>query len=402
MTDQPGAADVNSPGTWPALEPGDWTPRFYARASNNPRYCFDSVAGRYIVLSFLGSAGRPEIAGVLRDIVAGRARFDDRRAAFFGVSVDPADEGSGRVRQSMPGLRFFWDFDGAVSRRYGALAAMPPEGVAGRAAALDYRPFSLVLDPLLRVIANLPYMPFESHADRLFAVLDRQPPVERYPGVDITAPVLLLPRILSDDLCRRLIAAYQANGGTESGFMQDRDGKTIAVIDAAHKRRQDYTITEEALRRETRLAIERHLVPLLRHAFQFDATYIERYIVACYNSETGGYFNPHRDNSTKATAHRRFAVTINLNAEDYEGGDLCFPEFGPRTYRAPTGGAVVFSCGMLHQALPVTAGVRYAFLPFLYDQAAAAIRHANIDFLSETVERRETAPLTPAPPIIKL
>ena len=86
--------------------------------------------------------------------------------------------------------------------------------------------------------------------------------------------------------------------------------------------------------------------------------------------ESGGFFKPHRDNTTAGTAHRRFAVTINLNAGDYEGGDLRFPEFGSRTYRAPTGGAVVFSCALLHEATPVTRGKRYAFLPFLYDDEA--------------------------------
>jgi hypothetical protein len=35
-------------------------------------------------------------------------------------------------------------------------------------------------------------------------------------------------------------------------------------------------------------------------------------------------------------------VTINLNG-DYDGGDLRFPEFGDRTYRAPPAGAVVFA-----------------------------------------------------------
>ena len=64
-------------------------------------------------------------------------------------------------------------------------------------------------------------------------------------------------------------------------------------------------------------------------------------------------------------------MTINLNADDYEGGDLRFPEYGPRTYRAPTGGAIVFSCSLLHEATPVTKGRRFAFLPFLYDEDGA-------------------------------
>jgi predicted 2-oxoglutarate/Fe(II)-dependent dioxygenase YbiX len=74
--------------------------------------------------------------------------------------------------------------------------------------------------------------------------------------------------------------------------------------------------------------------------------------------------------------HRRFAVSINLN-RDYEGCDLIFPEFGRRTYRAPVGGAVVFSCGALHEVTPITRGRRYAFLPFLYGEADAAMREAN-------------------------
>ena len=39
-----------------------------------------------------------------------------------------------------------------------------------------------------------------------------------------------------------------------------------------------------------------------------------------------------------------------------------------RTYRPPTGGAVVFCCSLQHEATPVTRGRRYAFLPFLYGE----------------------------------
>jgi len=111
---------------------------------------------------------------------------------------------------------------------------------------------------------------------------------------------------------------------------------------------------------------------------------MERYIVACYEAGAG-HFRPHRDNTTSGTAHRRFAVTINLNADDYDGGDLHFPEYGQRTYRAPTGGAIVFSCSMLHEATPVTRGKRYAFLPFLYDEVAAKQREANNRFLDPSL-----------------
>jgi predicted 2-oxoglutarate/Fe(II)-dependent dioxygenase YbiX len=143
------------------------------------------------------------------------------------------------------------------------------------------------------------------------------------------------------------------------------------------KKRRDAAIEDEGLREETRVAIKRRLLPEVEKAFRFKVTRIERYIVARYDAEDGGYFRPHRDNLTDGTAHRQFACSINLNAEDFEGGDLRFPEYGMRTYRPPTGGAVVFSCSLLHEATPVTKGCRYAFLPFLYDEAGEELRQRN-------------------------
>jgi hypothetical protein len=52
-------------------------------------------------------------------------------------------------------------------------------------------------------------------------------------------------------------------------------------------------------------------------------------------------------------------------------------------YLPPTGGAVVFSCSLLHEAMPVTAGKRYAFLPFLYDDEAARVRQRNSAYLGD-------------------
>lgn len=111
---------------------------------------------------------------------------------------------------------------------------------------------------------------------------------------------------------------------------------------------------------------------------------MERYIVACYAAEDGGHFRMHRDNTTRGTAHRRFAVSINLN-DRFEGGEVSFPEYGPRGYKAPAGGAVVFSCSLLHAVSRVTEGERFAFLPFIYDDEAARIREANNAHLGDEV-----------------
>ena len=120
--------------------------------------------------------------------------------------------------------------------------------------------------------------------------------------------------------------------------MLDVEGQTVAVQDRSFKRRRDHHIRHEPTRIAMRERIERRLLPEIWKAFQFSATRIERYIVACYDAAEGGHFMAHRDNTLGGTAHRRFAVTINLN-DDYEGGDLRFPEFGPQRYRGPVGGA---------------------------------------------------------------
>lgn len=328
-------------------------------------YAFDLAAGRPVLMLLFGSAANEEVKAALALIEARHDLFDDRKAAFFGVTIDPADAAENRLRPRIPGIRFFLDYDRAVSRAFGA-----DEGAASNA----YRGHWLLLDRALRVRARLPLANGAAALDA-FAAMAAAAPLPDW------APVAEVPDVLEGELCRRLIADYEANGGEESGFMRDVGGMTRLLVDPRHKVRRDYLIEDEALARQLNLRIIHRLLPMVQRAFQFRATRVERLLVGCYEAETGGHFRAHRDDTSKGTAHRKFAVTINLNAGDYEGGDLCFPEFGPRTYRAPTGGAIVFSCSLLHQAMPVTKGRRFAFLPFLYDDAGAKLREENSHFL---------------------
>ena len=350
---------------------GDPAPWFTARSTSNANYHFNTIAGRYIVLCFFGSAEVKISQRILEDIWSQRAVFDDQKCCFFGVSIDPEDEKQQRVQPHVPGIRFFWDFNRAISQQYGAITATG-----------DYRPFTLVLDYNLRVLAVLPFNESsETHVPQLMAFLAQLPPIPSATSAAVQAPVLVVPRIFEPQLCRALIEYYDLHGGEDSGFMREVDGRTVPVYDYGHKRRRDQEITDEELRKAAMHRIHDRLVPEIAKAFQFQVTRMERHIVACYDSEIGGHFRPHRDNTTKGTAHRRFAVSLNLNTGEYEGGCLRFPEFGQQTYEAPAGGAVVFSCSLLHEATPVTQGRRYAYLPFLYDEAAAKVRQANQHFL---------------------
>jgi predicted 2-oxoglutarate/Fe(II)-dependent dioxygenase YbiX/peroxiredoxin len=343
------------------LLPGDSAPWFRGNAvGGNHDYTFHTAAGRAILLFFAGTLSEPSLEPALRALAASRARFDDVRASFFGITIDKADVDSGRAAPDLPGIRWFYDADRAISTAYGAI-----EGKG-------YRPHWLLLDRALRVVA----MGGVADSAPIFAALDALTAAES--ASESSAPVLVVPRVFEPAMCQRLVTLWNEGEHEESGFMREVDGVTRGIVDHSLKRRTDVAIAEDDLQNALRARINRFLLPAIERAFQFKATRIERYIVARYD-DSGGYFGPHRDNTTKGTAHRRFACTINLNAEDYDGGDLRFPEFGPKTYRAPTGGAVVFSCSLLHEATPVTRGARYAFLPFFYDEDGAALRKANLE-----------------------
>ncbi|MBW8815448.1 MAG: 2OG-Fe(II) oxygenase [Caulobacterales bacterium] len=343
------------------LYSGAPAPQFFALSPVNPRFSFGSLGGRYVMLGFLPPPG-PEREAALAMVRARPDLFQDERCVAFLVLPDPA---SFETARDIAPLRWFFDPEGEIRRLYDA------EGPDGQVATRW-----VAIDPSQRVLGWTPL----SQGPALFETVMRMGPPEIHAGAPVTAPVLVVPRVFEPPFCQRLIDYYAATGGAPSGVMREKDGKTVPVLDD-FKRRRDAAIMDAALCDAALDRIRRRLVPEIAKAFQFHVTRIERYIVACYDAGEGGYFKPHRDNTTSATAHRKFAVSINLNAEAFEGGDLRFPEFGARTYRPPTGGAVVFSCSLLHEATPVTRGTRYAFLPFLFDEAGAALRARNLHLL---------------------
>jgi predicted 2-oxoglutarate/Fe(II)-dependent dioxygenase YbiX/peroxiredoxin len=350
------------------LAAGDPAPYVTQRTPANPRYVLDSAAGRWLVLCFFHSAAHPQAQAALAAARGMPQIFNDAHACFFGVSTDPADEAEGRVANVLPGYRYFWDSDLTVSRAYGAADVDSSDS--------PRRPLWVVIDPTMRVVEVIPFAPDGRDIAQVAACLAALPPPAGFAGIPLQAPILYLPRVFEPEFCQHLIALYDAQGGEVSGFMRQIDGKTVGVNDIRHKSRRDVNIEDQALIAELQGRILRRVVPEIAKVHQFKVTRMERYLVACYSAEEGGHFAAHRDNTTAGTAHRRFAVSVNLN-DDFEGGEVSFPEYGPQGFKAPPGGAVVFSCSLLHAVSRVTKGRRYAFLPFLYDDAAAELRARN-------------------------
>lgn len=357
------------------LSAGDPAPWFKQRSMKNPKFVFDSAGGRYIVLLFFRSTRDPWARQRFDAVVKHNARFNDRHLCFFGVTNDPTDEDEGRLRERNPGIRYFFDFDGSVAKLYGALDDEADDPLNGA-----FRPRWVFLTPRLQIAKIVPFAEDGSDCDELGEFIADLEPLDSPAGIRMHAPVVMIPRVFEPEFCAELISLYETHGGQESSFMRDVGGKTTYVQDAKHKRRADYVIKEKEIIAATREKFLRRVIPEIKKVHQYDVTRMERYIVACYDAKDGGHFSAHRDNTTIATAHRRFAASINLNSE-FEGGEVSFPEYGMRGFKPPVGGAVVFSCSLLHKVSPVTSGRRYAFLPFLYDDAAAVTRQEGIKYL---------------------
>ena len=354
-----------------APEVGEPAPFFTAATDNIERYSLEVAAGRWIMLMVFGTLSAEPSRQALELAMRQREVFNDLDAAFYGVSVDRADRDQRGLTNAEPGVRFFWDFDCAVSRIFGVANA-------------DFlRPAIFLIDPAFRIAMAEPIEHTAAVLERLRRELRDAPALADSPF----APVLTLPRILEPELCARLIDYYRRGAPSPSGFAIEVGGRTVQHVNPVLKRRSDVTIEDEELIETLRMRLETRLFPMVKRALGWQAKYIERYLICRYAEQDLGFFFPHRDDATAGTAHRKFAVTLNLNAEDYVGGDLRFPEFGQRAYRPPTGGATVFCCSLLHEATPVTQGERFVFVPFLYDEDGAKLRRANLQLVGERPDR---------------
>ncbi|MFN3642296.1 MAG: 2OG-Fe(II) oxygenase [Gemmobacter sp.] len=367
MDDHPPTARPDLPIPAEGLRPGDRMPVLTARTNVNPQFKIDAMAGRWVVIGVIGSTAAPGMADRVMAVSAATDVFDDDHASLFLATQDAADEADSRLTDRIPGQRTIWDGDLGIARALGAVIDGAPARLA---------PLWLVIDPGLTIRHVIPCRADGSDLAEMLGILRAARPPAVWLGYEVPAPILILPDVFEPAFCDHLIGLYAAQGGTLSGFMRDQGGKTVPVHDPSFKVRRDYMIEDQALMRAVQARILRCVVPQIERVHFFRCTRMERYLVACYDAAEGGHFRPHRDNTTLGTAHRRFAVSINLN-DDFEGGEVSFPEYSPRGFKAPRGGAVIFSCAMLHAVSRVTAGRRYAFLPFLYDDAAAKIREAN-------------------------
>ena len=320
----------------------------------------DDMAGNPTVVVFCPNAAAAGAQALLTSIRDSHAALAERGARVLAVTRGTPESNAGLSKQLGLGFPVLADPHGGSFRLYG----MTVDGKGGG----DESPATFLLgrNQHLRLVLR---GDTGSHAAR---VLENLSPLAAALCSEVTEPhppVLIVPDVLSKADCQRLmtIFAMEGNVWVEPGHGSKglREDYKMRVPDYGRQDRVDHWVMNPGTRDFIVSRLGARLFPEIRKAFQYRITKFENFRIACYEGARGGEPHGHRDNSEPMVAHRRFAVSINLNTEEFEGGTLRFPEFGGQRYRPAAGAAIVFSCSLLHEVLPVTHGRRFVVLAFL-------------------------------------
>lgn len=334
------------------LTPGDRAPNFFLPDHRGIVISLhDKVKGGQIIILFLPNLRDADAVAELDRLIELTVGFANDNAHIFVVTGAPAAALREPAERLGGHAHIVSDNAGRTAEEF---------GVSGLRTAY-------VLDANARVQARLAAAdtPLARRALALVGATDWPQP--QTPAMH--PPILLIPNVFDAKFCRYLIDQYEARGHEESGTFRMVDGEMVHAPNHAAKRRSDHHVFDKDLLAPIQELITRRVVPEMARAFHTRISWVEEFKIVCYDARRGGYFHIHRDNTTPQTAHRRFAMTLNLNADEYEGGQLRFPEYGNAVYKPATGMAVIFSCNLLHEATPVARGKRYVLLSFMSDEA---------------------------------
>jgi peroxiredoxin len=310
----------------------------------------DSIAGNPIVLIFC-----PRLTGagmeMLKDFSHHLDTFAANGARLFAITLDRID--AGQVQE----IRFpvLSDRQEHVFRNFTAPQDQPSTVVLRRnhhvGGILDGEP-QAQLSAARSLVESMAW-------ERKTSLMRMHP------------PVLLIPEVLSREDCVELIDIFHTRGQT---FLHPNQ-PALDHLGTDYKMRIPEQMREDRVdhfffdKSTVGFLVNRlnRILPEISKAFHYRITKFESLRMASYQGHRGGYGHGHRDN-IPPHLHRRFAMSINLNTEEFEGGELRFPEFGDQRYRPESGTAILFSSSLLHEAMHVTAGRRFVFLAFLFGE----------------------------------
>lgn len=312
----------------------------------------DECAGHFRVLLF---AAGGEAANQARRRLSERSAALAKHGALV-YAVQPTSPAlGGTTDTTLPPL---FDPDRRIE------AAFRPDGNSAE------RPFVIALCPNQHLLGL--YLDPVAELDAMLGTITREARHFRASEGVRHPPILMVPRVLSAEDCKALIERFRTEGNFyvepghgDKGMTQDYK---MRIPEYGRDDRIDHWVMNPATIGFINDRLKRRFLPEVRKAFAYNITRHESYRITKYEGARGGELHGHRDNSEVRVAHRRFALSINLNSEEFEGGGVRFPEYGGQVYRPPGGTALLFSSSLLHEAMHVTKGRRFVLLGFMFGE----------------------------------
>jgi len=351
-------------GTEGMLERGDRVPPFALPDQNGAMATplSDDNAGRPMILFFdcadeqSGPAVEAELAA-LRDA---KNDWESNGTVVFAITRRSPEENF-RLHESLrlpyPVLS---DGAGAVFRYYG-LDPFPP----------GCPTVTFVLDTNMRAIDIVAGGEPSSHTPRVTGVISAL--MAELPDSQLKQhpPVLVLPGALTPEDCARIIQVWhrpvrtwETDGLVSEGHAAEKGD--FKVRNESYGRVLQFVVRDPQIQKYLDAKLGRRVLAEITRVFQTKVSKREDYRIAGYDASERGHLPVHRDNPTPETEHRRFTMSVALNAGEFGGGALVFPEYGRQRYSVATGTAIVWSCALLHEVLPVESGRRFILGTHLY------------------------------------
>ena len=338
------------------LTTGDILPPFVMKDDSGAGREISIFAGRPLILCILPGAWDAYVQEFASLYVENMEKIQKTGTRLVFVAPIPSKEAADfRKRNNIP--------QGVLAdENLGLCRAL---GMAGLSAGT---PFSICFDAGQRFVVAYNNRNAKNHiADVIRAAEHLQRLAAREPTVKppLSAPCFIVPDVLTPENCRR-VTDYWEKGRKYAGAIER------APVQTVHRTDVDVRDIDFMTRLDVLLA--KRLLPELRKVFSLDATRRDKYKVGLYDAADKGFASLHRETGTPSQAHRRVTVSISLG-EDYEGGWLLLPEYGPYAcFRGDAGSAMVYSSATMTAVTPVTRGRKFTLSTSFFGEAEEAWR----------------------------
>lgn len=207
---------------------------------------------------------------------------------------------------------------------------------AGPKEAVEVRRATTIVDSTLRVRKQ--YYPKEpkAHVLQVLNELDDTLPENKPYLIRSHAPVLFVPDVVEPGLCKEIASRKIV----EPPFISYIDKRLFERV-----------------------------VPEVLKAFYFFPKKRKMPKIDIFTAESKGPTKLYRVHAQEQTYAYQYAIVIALNASDeYQGGGLCFPEYGLGYYKPRMGEAMIYSTFLLQEMLPVLSGESILLTSYFYDE----------------------------------